>query len=298
MKTRKNESENTGGNVKSIKSLAFVLLVPATLASATPTPDQSINVTVINQELANMLKSCNDSTTKLGAGLYGAAVDSQHATYLKGYLSAVRLSTPTMQNKIVPAALGVTYQYQYAEGQTKPEFDIRASLVAKNGSMNKILLNTLSVQPNQMDSFFLELQKEIRNAAQDLLRNYGSAAKVTTRVSGIQKDKANHYVAESLALNLTIDTSRLPAHMSRDEIMFSSVNIWASLNLNSGVNVKASVLMNPDYTGFHSNQTGLKQYIEGLENSNPSEMRLLLSYAHEAKEFVDAATTNPTPNKK
>ena len=282
--------------MKSIKYLVMALLVPAAWASAAPAPAHSINVTVINQELANILKASSDPSTKLSAGLYGAAVDAQRATYLKGYLSAERTNTPATQNSVIPAALDVNYQYLYAEGQAKPEFDVDASLIAKNGSMSKILLNTLNIQPNQMDSFFLKLQKVVLQSAQGFLKKYGTAATVTTSVSGVEKNKANHYVAENLALSLTIDTAHLPALVSRDEVRFSTVNLQASLNLNTGVEIKASVLMNPDYIEFQHNQAGLKQYLESLEKNDSPAVKALSSYVLEAKEFITAATTNQPSN--
>ena len=242
----------------------------------------SVNITVINKELAGILQKYNNNKTKMSAMLNQATVDARRATELS--------ATATVQkNGAIPAVLTAAFNYSYLESQTKPLLDFNAKLDAPNSGVRKILVN-LGLQPQKFDMFMAEAPQIVRQEALNLLQHqYGNAVAVTAKAVGIQKDKANHYVAETIDLNVTTNPAQLPPYVAPNKLMLTSAKIMLSINLNNGAALSGSVVLNPHYIGFQQNELGLKEYVEELEKNNPDALKAIASYAQYANYFLDAA---------
>lgn len=263
-------------------SIALTGTLLAMSAWAAPAPSPSINVKVINQELAQVLQQYNNKKSTLKGVLTAASVDATRATSLGGYAVAIK-------DGQVKAKLIASFDYSYLEGATQPVLGFSANLAAPNGGMRQILVN-FGVQQAKINQFFSDSQKQLQQLTQNLLHQYGNAVTVKALVDGVQKDKSNNYVAENLSIQASIDLTKLPANIKPDQVILTDVQAHFSINLTNGAQLSAKAALNPGYSDFKENQTGLKEYLEELQKNNSDAITALSNYAQMANDFMNAAT--------
>ncbi len=242
----------------------------------------TVNINLINKELANLLQKYNNKTTKMSATLDGATVDANRATGLA-------VTVKVQKNGAIPAALTANINYSYPESKLNPLLGFGANLATPNGGLRKILVN-LGMQPQKIDAFMKQLPAILQQQILYMLSHqYGDAVAVSAHAEGVQKDKANHYVAENIVMRVTTNPAQLPPELGADQLALTSANLNLYVNLKNGAKVSGVVVLNPKFIDFQPNRLGLKQYIEELEKNDPQALDTIKTYVQEADDFLDAA---------
>ncbi|UOE99937.1 hypothetical protein [Bdellovibrio reynosensis] len=156
--------------------------------------------------------------------------------------------------------------YHYGDGSA-PWFT--GDLFLKLNLVKTFGQNTLNLYAN-------ELEKIANEMAAEYGKKYGDAITFDIAMDDVKKDVNDNVIMARMHLNARIDFSKLPASLDPKEVEFTSIRTQLSA-AQTGLAGKILVGLNPLYKGFHSGESGLKNYLEKLLNDDPEIHQELIS---------------------
>lgn len=202
----------------------------------------------VNAKVAALVAPYNDKNTVMAIQFTALNVDSVRA--LDFGLNAM-IAKKGSENKLVLKLQNVSYHYGDGSSPIMTgDLSFQTNLVKAFGQEN---LNDLSQ----------DLEKLVKNAATDIGKKYGEAAKINVAVEDLNRDTQGNFESAKLHLYVTIDLNNLPADLKVEDVEFKSLKTRLVLN-GKGVRAKVQVVLNPLYSRFEADQPGLKEYIEKL----------------------------------
>lgn len=220
----------------------------ATALVATAAVAAVFTVQEVNQKVAALTAPFNTADSQMSLEFTSLAVDAVRATDFG--VKAFYKKT-TADNEVVLDLKSA--QYAYGDGKNPTanldvglKFDVVKALGQK-------VVNELA---EELDKMALEMAGE--QAAE-----YGPAATVDAKITEKKVDANGDIESIKMTLSASLDLAQLPASKPLNEEEFKSIELSVSA-ARTGFEIKASVVMNPDYRRFNAGDDGLKEYVEKL----------------------------------
>lgn len=162
--------------------------------------------------------------------------------------------------------------YSYGNG-TRPTLDIQAAMRL---DMVKALGQTaINDMAKDLDQALIEM-------AQEYTQKYGAAIHIDSKMDEIIRDSNGDVVQVSMHFTTNLDMTLLPVDLPADQVEFTQFDLRLSFS-QTGANVMAQVVMNPQYYAFSPDQVGLKELVDALLNDDPDAFENLKGLA----QFLD-----------
>jgi hypothetical protein len=220
----------------------------ATAVMATTAVAAVFTVQEVNQKVSVLTAPFNTADTAMSLEFTSLAVDEVRATDF-GVKAFYRKTTP--DNEVVVDLKSA--QYTYGDGKN-PTANLDLGL--KFDVVKALGQEVINEMAKEIDKMAIELASE--HAAE-----YGPAAKIDAKVIENQVDANGDVESIKMTLSASLDLAQLPASKPLNEEEFKSVELSISA-ARTGFEIKASVVMNPDYRRFNTGDDGLKEYVEKL----------------------------------
>jgi len=202
----------------------------------------------VNQKVSALTAPFNTANTAMSLEFTSLAVDAVRATDF-GVKAFYKKSTA--DNEVVFDLKSA--QYTYGDGKN-PTANLDLGLkfdVVK--ALGQEVVNEIA---KSIDKMALEL-------ASEQVAEYGAAAKIDAKVTENKVDANGDVESIKMTLSALLDLAQLPASKPLNDEEFKSVELSISA-ARTGFEIKASVVMNPDYRRFNTGDDGLKEYVEKL----------------------------------
>ncbi len=197
---------------------------------------------------------------------------------------------------ITAGALKGTFDYSFpVNNSAEPKVKLALALESRHDGMRKILLN-VGFTDASINQMFEDTEKSVRETAGELLKQYGDAAKVKVVVNHVQKDKDGKYKSMSASLSVQVDLSKLPAATPVDSVLLTEATVNVDLDLSSGIKLTMAGNINKKYSGFQSDQAGLKEVIEAMLNRDEKTLGGLSMMAQLADAILEQAVGGTQPH--
>lgn len=212
-----------------------------------------LDVEGVNKAVAKILEPFNNDTTTAKLEFTYLDIAEGMTQRFGGVLGITKIGK---ENELAFNISKLDYQYKGETGV--PTVDAAADL--------KLDLVKLLGQ-KEINEIAGDAAKMVVEFGQEMTKEYGEAVTTEAAVEVLEKDEAGDVVRLKIRVGATIDLSKLPEGKTVDSVeatggvgTFDFTRNSATLTLN--------VKMNPDYKGFKSDQTGMKEYIEMLLAGN------------------------------
>ncbi|MBN8541458.1 MAG: hypothetical protein J0L82_13785 [Deltaproteobacteria bacterium] len=202
----------------------------------------------VNQKVSALTAPFNNANTVMNFEFTSLAVDAVRATDfgVKGFYKKTE-----GDNEVVLDLKSA--QYTYGDGKN-PTANLDLGL--KFDVVKAVGQEVINEIAKEIDKLALELASE--QAAE-----YGAAAKIDAKVTENKVDANGDVESIKMTLSASLDLAQLPASKPVNEEEFKSIELSVSAG-RTGFEVKASVVMNPEYRRFNTGDDGLKEYVEKL----------------------------------
>jgi hypothetical protein len=225
--------------------LFFPALFLSTMAFAS-----SLNpVQELNEEIQKILLPFQNEKTE--ARLTFAAIETDAVRALSAKLSGIYKKIGN--NNQLEIALN-DLSYNYGNG-TAPTTNVNLNL---NTDLTKIL------SQDDINDFIPGLEQTIIDAAKGFTEEYGEAISLTVAITDKTQDENGNYTAIAGSILFNIDLAKLPEGKLAQDVPVLSGNAAISVQVKNGIQITATVISNPQYTGFQENNQGLKEILEKL----------------------------------
>jgi hypothetical protein len=231
-----------------------LLFLAFTLSAGAWATDVSEALAKLNATIDQVLTEFRDDLTDARLVFDNLAVDEVRATALKlhGLLHKVGPQN-TVDLRID------NFDYNYGDGSVP--------MVAVQGQIGLDL--TKYIRQEDLNALIPDAERTLTEIAKGFTTDYGDAAEVSVVVSDKKQDENGNYVSLKGHLTAVIHLDRLPQGKDRKDVPFVSVMADAEVDLKTGLKVNLYVGMNREYRTFGPDEKGLKDYVEGLLNSDP-----------------------------
>lgn len=206
----------------------------------------------VNGKIAALFAPFNNKTTVLALQFKDLNVDSVRA--LDFGLNAL-IAKKGPENDLVLRLQNASYHYGDGSNPTlKGDLSIRLDFVKTFGQ-------------NSVNEIGENLEEMVTSTTRDISKRYGSAATLDIAVENLTKDVQGNFESAIMRFNLTIDYTKLPANLKIEDVELKSIRARLAINAH-GARAKVQVVLNPLYSRFQADQTGLKEFIEKLLNED------------------------------
>ncbi len=166
--------------------------------------------------------------------------------------------------------------YAYGDG-TAPISRIKGHL---GTDITKIL------NAEQVNRLVPEIESMIHSIAGDAVREYGDAATVKVEITDRRKNEAGDFTAVSGRIGVYIDLAKLPGSKKSEDIMVTAFEADVSADVKTGFTVSATLISNPAYRGFHTDNEGLKDLLDRFLSREPSTLAELQKFILDLNELA------------
>ncbi|MFI5361111.1 MAG: hypothetical protein ACHQ49_04000 [Elusimicrobiota bacterium] len=250
-------------------------------------------IAALNAALVEALKPFNNAATRAALTFSKVATNAQRAT-------AVAL-TLDYSKKGPGGEAGIKIDdlsYSFIQtpcppcGRGTPCRPCRQSLPTTHakGAIKLNLLNILTQK--QINEFGPGAQKLVEEFVAEKTREFGAAAKVSASVTHQDHDAAGNLVGLGIAIDLDIDTAKLPAGVNPKGVLITAAHAKADIALN-GVAFELTVVSNPSASQFDADQQGLKEGLDKLLARDPEILKGLQQAFGTIDQVADQVTKGP-----
>lgn len=158
------------------------------------------------------------------------------------------------------------------------------------GSIGVNLLNLMTQK--QINDLGPQAQKTVERFIADKITQYGPAATVSAAVTHQATDAQGNLTALSLALNLDVDLSKLPANTDAKSVLATGLHATVDITL-KGLDFSITVVSNPNASQFSRDQVGLKEMLDKLLAGEPQTVARLGDLFRTLDQLAAYATSGP-----
>lgn len=134
-----------------------------------------------------------------------------------------------------------------------------------------------AVGQSALDELANEAEDFVLSFAKDMAAEYGDAASISAKVDELVRDENGHVVSLRLHIEAGIDLKKLPVEVSRRGVPLVWGRIDAKITRSEG-EVALKIDLNRAYKGFDADETGIREWVEGLLGKNPQVYEDLSSF--------------------
>ncbi|MGZ3650503.1 MAG: hypothetical protein ACXVB9_03115 [Bdellovibrionota bacterium] len=104
----------------------------------------------------------------------------------------------------------------------------------------------------------------VEDLASNYTKPYGTAASVKATMIEKLKNAKGDYTGFKATVAVKLDMGKLPAGKKSEDVPLQSAVVYFDVNFATGIVMNGTVMMNPEYRGFHGQGTTLKMAIQKL----------------------------------
>lgn len=149
-------------------------------------------------------------------------------------------------------------QYTYAE-DTNAMTTIVGSLTI---DLTKLIPQEQINQMLPMAEQFLQIYTA------EITKDCGDACTFEGAVTSAKQDDSGNYTNITAIVKSKIDLDKLPTNMSKQDFVFTELNVSVKVDFKKGLSFDAYLVSNKEHGSFAQDNKGLKEYIEGLIHGN------------------------------
>ncbi len=120
-----------------------------------------------------------------------------------------------------------------------------------------------------LDSLANEAEDIVVSFAKDMSAELGDAVSISAKVDELLRDESGHVISLRMHVEADIDVKKLPEGVSSRDIPLLWGRIDAKIT-RTEAELTAMLDLNREYRGFDSDETGIREWIEGLLGQNPT----------------------------
>lgn len=226
-----------------MKKFFLIPLFAASTALAAATG----SVAELNAEILKVLAPFQNEATVAEMNFSKAETNAERA--LAVAVSALYKKVGT-QNTLALDIRNIAYEYGNG---TNPTTTIDASVgldltkVLSQADLNEIIPN---------------VEETIKQLSGELTSRYGEAITLETKITDRTQDEAGNYTGVKGSIVFSIDFAKLPEGKAKEDIVVKSGSAAIAVNVKTGVSIAATIVSNPEYKGFKSDNEGLKELLD------------------------------------
>lgn len=236
----------------------------ATAFFATAATAAVFTIQEVNQKVSALTAPFNTSNTTMSLEFTSLAVDAVRATDF-GVKAFYKKTTE--DNEVVLDLKSAEYAFGDGKNPT-----VNLDLGLKFDVVKAIGQDVINEIAQEIDKLAVQF-------ASEQVAEYGTAVKVDAKVLENKVDVNGNVESIKMTLSASLDLSQLLATKPLDDEELKSVELSVTAG-RTGFEIKATVVMNPDYRRFNAGDDGLKEYVEKLlsdDNDAYVELSMLLT---------------------
>lgn len=235
----------------------------------------ALTIGEVNKKIATQIAPFNDQFSQVDFKFTGLKIDAIRTIDLAMVANVWAQS----KDKSNQASAKINHiDYHYGNG-TAPTLTI-------DGEINFDLVKAFG--QDSLNETGVELPKFIDQLVRDYGAEFGPALSVTKKKIDLKNDAQNNLVQLVAELIVKINPAKLPASYDIKRLYFTAANLSVTVS-QKNARFSAKVAMNPKHSSFSSDDVGMKEYIEALQNEDAktySEIVDLVKQLKSGLEFI------------